>query len=134
MNETDDNITIFFNEKNDDDNDYNDDLTKMMDKFRELELDIDDSVNNIWVDENSKCLIDYTVKESLTVKELLKICSYYDLDKNIKKYKKQDIIATIFYFESLPENNYIVQKRYMMWKNIHELLNDPIMKKYVIWK
>jgi len=34
----------------------------------------------------------------------------------------------------LPENNYIVQKRYLMWKNIYELLNDPIMKKYVIWQ
>jgi hypothetical protein len=127
MNETGDNITIFFNEKNDYDNDYNDindDITKMMDKFRDLELEID---------EKSICLIDYTVNESLTVKELLKICSYYGIDKSIKKYKKPYIIDTIFYFESLPENNNIVQKRYLMWKNIYELLNDPIMKKYVIW-
>lgn len=126
MNETDNNISIFFNEKNDDDNDdYNDEITKMMDKFRDLELE---------VGEKSICLIDFTVNESLTVKELLKICSYYGLDKSIKKYKKQDIIDTIFYFESLPENNNIVQKRYLMWKNIYELLNDPIMKKYVIWQ
>jgi len=126
MNETDNNISIFFNEKNDDDNDdYNDEITKMMDKFRDLELE---------VGEKSICLIDFTVNESLTVKELLKICSYYGLDKSIKKYKKQDIIDTIFYFESLPKNNNIVQKRYLMWKNIYELLNDPIMKKYVIWQ
>ena len=124
MNETDNNISIFFNEKDNDYNDINDDITKMMDKFRDLELD---------VDEKSICLIDYTVNESLTVKELLKICSYYGIDKNIKKYKKPYIIDTIFYFESLPENNNIVQKRYLMWKNIYELLNDPIMKKYVIW-
>ena len=125
MNETDNNISIFFNEKNDDENDYNDEITKMMDKFRDLELE---------VGEKSICLIDFTVNESLPVKELLKICSYYGIDKSIKKYKKQDIIDTIFYFESLPENNYIVQKRYLMWKNIYELLNDPIMKKYVIWQ
>jgi hypothetical protein len=130
MNETDNNISIFFNEKDNDYNDYNDyndindDITKMMDKFRDLELD---------VDEKSICLIDYTVNDSLTVKELLKICSYYGIDKSIKKYKKPYIIDTIFYFESLPENNNIVQKRYLMWKNIYELLNDPIMKKYVIW-
>ena len=121
MNETGNNISIFFNEKDNGYNDINDDITKMMDKFRDLELD---------VDEKSICLIDYT---DYTVKELLKICSYYDIDKNIKKYKKPYIIDTIFYFESLPENNNIVQKRYLMWKNIYELLNDPIMKKYVIW-
>jgi hypothetical protein len=120
------NISIFFNEKNDEKNDdYNDEITKMMDKFRDLELE---------VGEKSICLIDFTVNETLHVKELLKICSYYGLDKSIKKYKKQDIIDTIFYFESLPENNNIVQKRYLMWKNIYELLNDPIMKKYVIWQ
>ena len=122
MNETGNNISIFFNEKDNGYNDINDDITKMMDKFRDLELD---------VDEKSICLIDYT---DYTVKELLKICSYYDIDKNIKKYKKPYIIDTIFYFESLPENNNIVQKRYLMWKNIYELLNDPIMKKYVIWQ
>ena len=131
MNSINNNISIFFNEKNENDyndyNDINDDITKMMDKFRDLELELE-------VDEKSICLIDYTVNELLTVKDLLKICSYYGLDKSIKKYKKQDIIDTIFYFESLPENNYIVQKRYLMWKNIYELLNDPIMKKYVIWQ
>jgi hypothetical protein len=124
MNETGNNISIFVNEKNDYDNDFNDELTKMMNEFRELELD---------ANEQSICLIDFTVNESLPVKELLKICSYYGMDKSIKKYKKPYIIDTIFYFESLPENNNIVQKRYLMWKNIYELLNDPIMKKYVIW-
>ena len=55
------NISIFFNEKNDNDyNDINDDITKMMDKFRDLELE---------VDEKSICLIDYTVNESLSVNE-----------------------------------------------------------------
>ena len=86
------------------------------------------------VDERSVYLTDNTVNTVYTVKELLKICSYYGIDKSIKKYKKQDIIATICYFESLPENDIIVQKRYMMWKNIYELLNDPIMKKYIIWQ
>ena len=71
-----------------------------------------------------------------TKPELLKICNYYGLDKYVKehKLKKQDIINSIVYFESLPKNNDIVQKRYLMWENIYELLNDPKMKKYIIWK
>ena len=124
MNETGDNITIFFNEKNEknEDNYDNDYIKKMMDEITKE------------VDERSVYLTDNTVNTVYTVKELLKICSYYGIDKSIKKYKKQDIIATICYFESLPENDIIVQKRYMMWKNIYELLNDPIMKKYIIWQ
>jgi hypothetical protein len=75
--------------------------------------------------------IDYN---NYTVKELLKICNYYDMEENIKnsKCKKQDIISTIQYFESLPENIEIVQKRKTMWFYITELLNDQKMKKYVI--
>jgi hypothetical protein len=73
--------------------------------------------------------------QEYTVKDLLKICNYYGLDKDIKtsKCKKQDIIATIIYFESLPENFEIVHKRNKMWTYIIELLNDPKMKKYVIF-
>jgi len=74
-------------------------------------------------------------EQEYTVKDLLKICSYYGLDKDIRtsKCKKQDIISTIVYFESLPENCEIVQKRNRMWAYITELLHDPKMKKYVIF-
>ena len=70
-----------------------------------------------------------------TVKDLLKICQYYGIDKDIKasKCKKQDIISTIVFFESLPENVKIVNKRHKMWAYIVELTNDPKMKKYIIW-
>jgi hypothetical protein len=73
--------------------------------------------------------------EEYTIKELLKICNYYGIDKNIKsaKCKKQDIIYTLVYFESLPENAEIVQKRHELWNCIYILLNDPNMKKYVLW-
>ena len=37
------------------------------------------------------------------------------------------------FFESLPENVDIVNKRYKMWAYISELINDPKMKKYIIW-
>jgi hypothetical protein len=70
-----------------------------------------------------------------TIKELLKICEYYDIDKNVKaaKCKKQDIISTIVYFESLSENCEIVSKRNKMWAYMAELLYDSKMKKYILW-
>jgi hypothetical protein len=43
------------------------------------------------------------------------------------------MISTIVYFENLPENYRIVQKRNHMWAYMAELMNDPKMKKYVIW-
>lgn len=74
--------------------------------------------------------------QEYSIKELLKICNYYGIDKNIRtsKCKKQDIISTIIYFESLTENYLIVQERNLMWAYMTELFNDSIMKKYVIWK
>jgi hypothetical protein len=73
--------------------------------------------------------------QEYTVKDLLKICQYYGMDKHIKsaKCKKYVIISSIVYFESLPENVELVQKRHKMWDYIMELNNDPKMKKYVIW-
>jgi hypothetical protein len=70
-----------------------------------------------------------------TVKDLLKICNYYGLDKGVKlsKCKKQDIIDTIIYFENLPENAQICQQRKKMWEYIRELMDDPKMKQYVIF-
>jgi hypothetical protein len=79
--------------------------------------------------------INYDTYENYTVKDLLKICSYYGIDKNIKsaKCKKQDIIFNLVYFESLFENAEIVQKRQESWNSIYILLNDPKMKKYILW-
>jgi hypothetical protein len=73
--------------------------------------------------------------QEYTVKELLKICHYYGIDKDIKaaKCKKTDIIDTIIYFESLPENLKVVETRHKMWAYIKELVNNPKMKNYIIW-
>ena len=127
------NISIFFNEKNDLDNnnnnnDYDNDIKKMMDEFTELDLENNNQKLNKMIN-HPIILNDYTVKE------LFKICNYYEIDKYVKEFKlkKQDIINTIVYFESLPENNNTVRKRYLMWENIYELLNDPKMKKFIIW-
>jgi hypothetical protein len=73
--------------------------------------------------------------EAHTIKELMKICEYYDLAKNVKnaKCKKQDIVATVVFFEAQPENKEIVNKRNNMWAYMRELANDLKMKPYLIW-
>ena len=73
--------------------------------------------------------------EAHTIKELMKICEYYDLAKNVKnaKCKKQDIVATIVFFEAQPENREIVNKRNKMWAYMREVANDQKMKPYLIW-
>jgi len=73
--------------------------------------------------------------EAHTIKELMKICEYYDLAKNVKnaKCKKQDIVATVVFFEAQPENREIVNKRNNMWAYMRELANDQKMKPYLIW-
>lgn len=90
-----------------------------------------DNINYVWNEINDETYYN----EEYTVKDLLKICEYYGIDNDVKKSKckKQDIIATIVYFESLSENNEIVEKRNKMWAYMTELLNDNKMKKYLIW-
>ena len=141
-----DNITFFLQEKSDDKNNE-EDIQKMMEEFTSLtepDVEIGD-MNDFSLLDNYD--MEYFLHKSnfgndelfyeqeYTVKDLLKICSYYGLDKDIRtsKCKKQDIIATIVYFESLPENFEIVQKRNRMWAYVTELLHDPKMKKYIIW-
>jgi hypothetical protein len=143
-----DNITFFLQEKEDDKNNE-EEIQKMMDELNE-EIDTEDfkpswTMNDMICEDEVE--MEYFLHKSTygndeafyeqeyTVKDLLKICSYYGLDKDIRtsKCKKQDIISTIVYFESLPENCEIVQKRNRMWAYITELLHDPKMKKYVIF-
>ena len=70
-----------------------------------------------------------------TVKDLMKICEYYNIDKDIKssKCKKNDIISTIILFEGLAENQNIVYKRHQMWAYIEALSKDSNMRKYILW-
>ena len=70
-----------------------------------------------------------------TVKQLMQICEYYNLSKDIKtnKLKKQDIIEQIIMFENNYDNYDIVLKRKEMWYYMNELKNDKNMKKIVIF-
>ncbi len=121
----------------------------------EIDLDLDDSENNksldinidneledilkdtkinnfsneMWINDN----IYYT--EEYTIKELLKICKYYGIDKNLKsiKCKKKDIISAIIFFENLPENFELVFQRNKMWNYMNEIKLDAKMKQYILW-
>jgi hypothetical protein len=121
-------------------------------EFQKMVQELDDKMNEELGDENGGLnnknldLVYFVNKdfynndelyynEEYSVKELLKICNYYGIDKNIRtsKCKKQDIISTIVYFEGLSENYLIVQQRNLMWAYMTELNNDSKMKKYIIW-
>jgi len=73
--------------------------------------------------------------EKYTIKDLIKICCYYGIDKTIKasKCKKQDIVATIVFYEGQPENEDVVKQRHNMWAYMTELTSDPKMRMYLLW-
>lgn len=144
MDNLNDNITFFLEEKIDENQDTTDiEIQKMLSEFEEEDFEEYMPSNNNYIDNDLMYFIDKDLygndelyyNQECTVKDLLKICQYYGIDKDIKssKCKKQDIISTIVFFESLPENMEIVQKRHKMWAYILELTNDPKMKKYIIW-
>lgn len=101
-----------------------DELNKMMlDNFNK---DIDININNevFFIEKNNEMT-------KYKLKDLQKICNYYDIKSS--GFKKEDLMSLIVYFESLPENAEIVNRRYTMWYYISELLNDTKMKQYIYW-
>jgi hypothetical protein len=70
-----------------------------------------------------------------SVKQLLLICDYYGLIKEVKtnKFKKQELILFLLDFEENIENSLIVYKRKQLWYFMEELKNDKFMKKYLLW-
>ena len=133
------NITFFLKEKdcNITNDDADDAIQKMMEELNEH---INATNLTTWIDDIEEDVNPFfngalSLYKEHTIKDLLKICNYYGIEKNIKvlKSKKQQIIHALIYFESLPENFEIVEKRYRMWSCIAELLNDSKMKKYIIF-
>jgi hypothetical protein len=144
-------INFLLEEKNEN-NSNEEDIKKMMDELNEEMSEFPEIINfeplefisndnfdeldmNYFASKAAYGNDELYYEEEYTVKDLLKICAYYGIDKNIRtsKCKKPDIISTIVYFESQPENFELVQKRNRMWAYITELMNDPKMKKYIIF-
>jgi hypothetical protein len=74
-------------------------------------------------------------KINYNVKDLLLICEYYGISKEMKtnKCNKEEIIFALVSFENNPRNKEIVLRRQTMWDYINKLKNDKFMKKYVLW-
>jgi hypothetical protein len=104
----------------------------------ESNFDINSFINEIEDDELQQDLmlpniIHYT--ENFTIKELLIICDYYGIAKELKanKCKKDTIVQILTNFETNYENYEIVSKRKNLWFYINELKNDKFMKKYILF-
>jgi hypothetical protein len=145
------NITFFFEDLDivtGEDNSL--ELEKMMQEFELDAADNDNDTNNNFYNANiceELSDLSYFIKKNLyigndelyyneeyKIKDLLNICKYYGIVKNVKasKCKKQDIISTIIYFENSPENYEMVEKRHKMWAYMTELLEDSKMRSYLL--
>ena len=123
------NENVFFS-LDETENEVNTDDSTQLNDFLE-ELNFENDTNNQGIIEVMH--VDYKI--NYTVKELLLICEYYGLAKELKIQKccKDIIILVLVDFESNPLNNTIVLRRQEMWRYINILKNDKIMKKYVLW-
>ena len=77
--------------------------------------------------------LDYEI--NYNIKQLIRICDYYGISKDIKinKLKKNEIINFLLMFEENIMNSEIVYKREQLWYFMSELKNDKYMKKFIIW-
>ena len=98
------------------------------------DFDYTNQINNLTNEEIIESLsIEYKI--NYNVKDLLLICEYYGIAKELKvqKFCKEMIIYFLVDFENDPLNNTIVLQRKKMWRCMNMLKNDKFMKKYIIW-
>lgn len=71
---------------------------------------------------------------NFTVRQLVQICEYYGIAKEIKsnKFNKDETIQMLVVFENDQQNEDIVCKRRLLWFYADELKNDKYMKRYII--
>jgi hypothetical protein len=98
------------------------------------EFNFEDDKNNLISAEIME-ILSFEYKTNYTVKELLLMCEYYGIAKELKKNKsnKDVIIFELTTFENNPLNSEIVLKRNGMWYYMSQLKSDNFMKKYIIW-
>jgi len=113
-----------------DNNDNNDNLNSLLNKIN----DYTNNYLNDWSDETDFLVKKMDYELNYNVKQLMNICDYYGLVKEVRinKFKKEDIIHFLLDFEENPINTLIVYKRKQMWHFMNELKRDPFMKKYIL--
>jgi len=131
MTENENNITFFIHDNDDNhENDYQSENNNVNYLFN-LDAMVNDCENTEF-DLNFSQIVDYNI--NYTVKDLLLICDYYGIAKQLKTLKsnKTQIIEAIVFFENDTTNQLIVFKRRKFWFYINELKNDKFMKKYIM--
>ena len=123
------NENVFFSLDESDQSENSNEIPNFLDDF-DFSNEIND-LNNEGIIE----VISVDYKINYTVKELLLMCEYYGIAKELKKNKsnKDVIIFDLVSFENNPLNNEIVLRRQGMWYYMSKLKNDNFMKKYIIW-
>ena len=137
MQNNNENITYEFR----DDNPSNEnmcEIEKLLNDFEQISIinsTIDNTSNRMCIEDDDMYTEMVNYDMNYTLKQLLFICDYYGLMKDVRtnKMKKQDVIEQILLFENNMENYEVVIRRKELWFYINELKNDKMMKKYVIW-
>ena len=104
------------------------DLSQLKNEVFDVNNISDQSVD--WSTDYLKLQLHYT--DNFTVKDLHKICDYYEIDK--RKKRKDEIVGDIVLYELDSNNSDIVNNRKRLWFYMDELKNDRYFKKYVIWE
>ncbi len=125
----DENIT-FILEKDEQDHEVN--LDDLMSEFNDIKM-AQNMYNEEEMDDMYASITDYD--ENYTIKQLLQICEYYCLTKEIRtaKGKRLDVIGALVMFESNSDNGAKVYRRKQLWHYMNELKSDKFMKKFVFW-
>jgi len=133
----------FFNN----DNGFSYEINEIAKKDSSFDFDISDIKNEVfnvevtddsnnrnnstdWSTDYLKLQLHYN--DNFTVKDLHKICDYYDINK--RKLLKDQLVDEIALYELDTNNLLMVQTRKRMWFYMEELKNDKFFKKYVIWE
>lgn len=104
------------------------DLSQLKNEVFDTVNEPDKSVD--WSTDYLKLQLHYT--DNFTVKDLHKICDFYEIDK--RKKRKEEIVGDIVLYELDDSNIDVVNNRKRLWFYIDELKNDKFFKKYVIWE
>ena len=129
---TNNNLTysLYENEKQTEDVDYNDILRDIEEEESKRELSNKNVIHQeVSLDDITARELDYETNH--TKKDLVKIAEYYEI--SIRKKNKADLISEIVIFESAIENAAIVERRRELWFYINEISEDKYLSKYLIF-
>ena len=104
--------------------------------FDKIICDDDYMFNSFEYDITSSNIKQEDIGVNTNIKDLLTICEYYGIAKEIRanKYNKIEIINILTVYERELSNHQCVASRKQLWYYMNELKRDKFMKKFVIWK